>query len=335
LDQSEIIYSTTKVDNEPTVDDVRRVLVLARQTSIDVVIGIGGGSTLDMSKAVSALLTNPGDISDYLEVIGSSKPLAIPSLPLIAIPTTSGTGSEVSRNAVIGSPANQVKVSMRSPHLLPRIALVDPELCLTLPPPITAITGLDALTQLIEPYTCNSPNPITDALCEEGIQRVARSLYEAFNHGDDLTAREDMSLAALFSGMALANARLGAVHGLAGPISGEIPAPHGAICSALLAQVMSANITALQNRSFGHPALERYAVIARLLTGDLTASADAGINWVQVFCSHADIKPLTKYGLTVAQFPTIIEKAYKASSMKGNPITLSELELRTILQKSL
>jgi alcohol dehydrogenase class IV len=335
LGQSKIAYSTTKVKNEPTVDNVRSTVELARQTSIDVVIGIGGGSAIDMAKAVSALLTNPGDVSDYLEVIGSNKPLSISSLPLIAIPTTAGTGSEVTRNAVIGSPIHCVKVSLRSPQLFPRIALVDPALSLTLPPSITAISGLDALTQLIEPYTCNDPNPITDALCAEGIRLVARSFYKAFDHGDDLAVREDMSLAALFSGMALANARLGAVHGLAGPIGGEIPAPHGAVCSALIAQVMSANISALQNRSPGHPTLDRYAVIARLLSGNPTASAEAGVQWVQGFCAHADIQSLSKFGLTEAQFPKIIEKANLASSMKGNPITLTEFELRNILKMSL
>jgi alcohol dehydrogenase class IV len=335
LQQSGISYSTAKVNHEPTVDDVRDVLSLARETSIDGVIGIGGGSAIDLSKAVSALLSNPGDISDYLEVIGSNKSLLYPSLPLIAIPTTSGTGSEVTRNAVIGSPSDHVKVSLRSPFLLPRVTLVDPQLTLTLNPSRTAITGLDALTQLIEPYTCIDPNPLTDVICKEGIRRIATSIYTAFDQGDDLAAREDMSLAALFSGMALANSRLGAVHGLVGPVGGEISAPHGAICAALLPHAMSVNISALQNRSPGHPALDRYEEISRLLSGDPGVSVESGVRWVQDFCAHANIQPLSTYGLSDALFPRIIEKAYTASSMKGNPLILSEVELRTILQMSL
>jgi alcohol dehydrogenase class IV len=281
------------------------------------------------------MLTNPGDITEYMEVIGSNKPFTVSSLPLIAIPTTAGTGSEVTRNAVIGSPGYQVKVSLRSPFLLPRIALIDPELTISLPPSITAYTGLDALTQLIEAYTCQNPNPITDCLCKEGIQRIAHSIYQAYDKGTEIKAREDLSLGALFSGIALANAKLGAVHGFAAPIGGEINAHHGAICASLLANVMEANISVLTFQSAGYQALERYETIGKLLTGDPNATIYHGIEWIRAFCSHAGIKSLSSLGLTEAQFPSIIEKAQKASSMKGNPITLSEAELRNILQKSL
>ncbi len=335
LKLNEIVNSIVTIKGEPTINSVDRVLNSARKLLLDVIIGIGGGSALDIAKVISALLTNPGDVSDYLEVIGLNKPLTNPSIPLIAIPTTSGTGSEATRNAVIGSPTHRVKVSMRSPHLLPSISLVDPELTLSLPPAITATTGLDALTQLIEPFTCNNPNPMVDALCEAGIRLIVQSFYKAYDTGDDLSAREDMSCAALFSGLALANARLGAVHGLAGPISGEISAPHGAICAALLPHVMLVNIAALQERSPQHPSLTRYEQISKLLTGNMKASVDQGIQWVQSFCSHAHIQSLSTYGLTESQFPEIIERANKASSMKGNPITLSEAELRNILKMSL
>ena len=335
LKLNEIGHFIIPITGEPTIDSLDRVLNSARKLAVDMIIAIGGGSAIDTAKVAAALLTNPGDVSDYLEVIGLNKPLTNPSLPLIAIPTTSGTGSEATRNAVIGSPTHHVKVSMRSPHLLPSIALVDPELTLSLPPSLTATSGLDALTQLIEPFTCIVPNPLIDSLCEEGIRRIARSFYKAYVNGNDLTAREDMSCAALFSGLALANARLGAVHGLAGPISGEISAPHGAICAALLPHVMLANITALLERSPEHPSLARYAQIGRLLSGDSKASMNEGIQWVQAFCSHAHIKPLSTYGLTEDQFPGIIERANKASSMKGNPITLSEAELRNILKMTI
>jgi alcohol dehydrogenase class IV len=274
-------------------------------------------------------------VSDYLEIVGLNEPLINPSLPLIAIPTTSGTGSEVTRNAVIGSPTHQVKVSLRSNYLLPRIALIDPELTISVPPFITAFTGLDTLTQLIEPFTCNSPNPLSDALCLEGIQHVAHSLYLAYDQGSEIYPREEMSLASLFSGLALTNAKLGAVHGLAGPIGGEISVHHGAICASLLPNVMAVNISALTHRSPDHPALERYANIGKILCGDRMATAESGIQWVRNFCLHAKIQSLSNVGLTESKFPNIIEKSLKASSMKGNPITLTADELRNILQMSM
>jgi alcohol dehydrogenase class IV len=328
-------YTLVNLDHEPSVDIIYEVVDLARRVKPDLVIGIGGGSALDTAKATAALLTNPGDVTDYLEVIGLNKSLTKPSLPLIAIPTTSGTGSEVTRNAVIGSPTHHVKVSLRSPYLLPSIALIDPELTLTVPQLVTATTGLDTLTQLIEPYTCNNPNPLVDALCQEGIQRVANSLFQAYDDGKNLRAREDMSLASLFSGLALANSRLGAVHGLAGPIGGEIDAPHGAICASLLPNVMTTNIAALRNRSPDHPSLDRYSIIGKLLSGNSTATAEIGIQWVRNFCEHAKIKSLSALSLVENQFDGIIEKSMKSSSMKGNPITLNQEELRTILQMSL
>lgn len=194
-------------------------------------------------------MANGGDPLDYAEVIGHGRPLERRSLPLIAIPTTAGTGAEVTRNAVIGSPEHRVKVSLRSPLMLPEVAIVDPELTRDLPPALTASTGLDALTQLIEPLVSCRTNPLTDALCRSGIQRAARSLRRAVEHGEDLVAREDMSLASLFSGLALANAALGAVHGLTGPLGGMFEASHGALCASLLPAVMEANVRALRHRA--------------------------------------------------------------------------------------
>jgi alcohol dehydrogenase class IV len=289
---------------------------------------------LDTAKAVSGFLTNPGNVIDYLEVIGGSLPIKFPSVPLIAVPTTAGTGTEVTRNAVIGSTIHHVKVSLRSLYLLPRIALIDPELTISLPPSITASTGLDALTQLIEPYTSNSPTPLTDAVCIEGMRRIARSLMRAYDHGQDLEAREDMSLAALLGGMALANSRLGAVHGFAGVIGGEIYAPHGEVCASLLPAVMAINLTALRERLPHHPAIERFVLIARLLTEDPAATAEDGIQWIRDFCQHASIQSLSKLGLTKSEYPRVIEKAQKSSSMKGNPLILSDNELRNILEAS-
>lgn len=171
-------------------------------------------------------------------MVGKGAPLRSPSLPVIALPTTAGTGSEVTRNAVLAVPEKRVKVSLRSPYLLPRLAVVDPELTCSMPPAVTAATGLDALTQCIEPFVCNAPNPLTDAICREGIRRAARSLRRAFEDGTDRAARYDLCAASLCGGLALANARLGAVHGLAGPLGGMFPAPHGAVCGRLLPGVV-------------------------------------------------------------------------------------------------
>ena len=218
---------------------VRQGVELARREQCDLVIAFGGGSAIDAGKAIAALLANGGELTDYLEVIGKGQPLRHPSVPFIAVPTTAGTGSEVTRNAVLASAEHQVKVSMRSPLMLPRLAVVDPELTLELPPAVTASTGLDALTQLIEPYVSIRANPLTDGFCLEGLRRVSRSLRRAYHAGRDITAREDMSLASLLGGLALANAGLGVVHGFAAPVGGMFHAPHGAICAALLPHGMA------------------------------------------------------------------------------------------------
>jgi alcohol dehydrogenase class IV len=330
-----ITYTIVEVTTEPTVETITHALNTARSVSPELVIGIGGGSVLDTAKATAALYNNPGEITEYLEVIGQNKTLTQPALPLIAIPTTSGTGAEVTKNTVIVSTKNHVKISIRSSFLLPKVALVDPQLTLSVPPQITAYTGLDTLTQLIEPYTCNNPNPLTDAICVEGIKRVSGALSRAYDDGTNIQAREDMALASLFSGLALANARLGAVHGLAGPIGGLIQAPHGAICAALLAGVTKANIEAIISREPDNPSLARYTTLGKLLSDKPNATYLTAIEWVSNICHYMNIRPLSSFGLEENHFPEIIERAIKASSMKGNPITLSGSELRIILQRAM
>ena len=213
--------------------------------------------------------------------------------------------------------------------------MIDPELTRTLPPSVTAATGLDALTQLIEPYVCNSPNPLTDALCLEGIRRVSMSLRRACLDGDDLNARTDMSLASLFSGMALANAKLGAVHGLAGPLGGVLSAPHGAICARLLPFVIETNLKSIEKRAPGSPALPRYSVVARLLTGKESAGPADGVLWLRSLCKELEIPALSRQGLSRQMIPAIANQAMSASSMKGNPIELNELELSNILEQAM
>lgn len=323
------------VPGEPTIDLVQAATAAARATGANVVLAIGGGSVLDTGKAVAALLTNAGDLLDYLEVVGRGQPLRNLAAPCIAVPTTAGTGAEVTFNAVLGVPDRQVKVSMRSPLLLPRWAVVDPVLTWSMPPELTASTGLDALTQLIEAFVSNQANPLTDGVCREGLPRAGRSLRRAFEDGRDAGAREDMSLASLCSGIALANARLGAVHGFAGPLGGMTKAPHGVICGKLLPYVMRANVRALQERAPGSPALARFDEVARFLTGRETASAVDGVAWIADLCSLLRLPGLRRYGLSEQDFSTAVAKARNASSMKGNPVELREEQLLDILRQAL
>lgn len=320
---------------EPSLDTARAGVAEAETHGCDLVVAIGGGSAIDVGKAIAALVTNGGDPLDYLEVIGAGRPLTQPSLPMIALPTTAGTGSEVTRNAVLESPAHHVKVSMRSASMLPRVAIVDPVLTLGLPPAVTASTGLDALTQLIEPFVSHRANPLVDAIVRVGMPRAAGALRRAYHNGEDLSARTDMALASLCGGMALANAGLGAVHGFAAPIGGMFGAAHGAACAALLPHVMAVNVQALQARAADSPARARYAEIARLLTGHDAATAADGIAWVQALVADLHIPRLATYGITTGDFDRIIPRARAASSMGGNPIILTDEELTEILVRAL
>jgi alcohol dehydrogenase class IV len=321
------------VHGEPTIDSIRAGVSSAH--NCDMVIGAGGGSVIDTGKAIAALVTNAGDVLDYLEVIGKGQSLVNEPLPYIAIPTTAGTGSEVTRNAVIEAPEQNVKVSLRSPAMLPHLAVVDPELTYSLPPAITASSGLDALTQLIEPFVSIKANPMTDAICREGMGHAARSLRRAYENGADHEARQGMSLASLFGGLALANAALGAAHGFAGPLGGMLHAPHGALCARLLPYVMHANIEALKTRQPEHPCLRRYDEIARILTGDDAATAPDGVTSTMQLVNDLKIPGLSHYGMSQQKFPEVIEKTMKASSFKGNPIVLNEDELNEILERAL
>ena len=323
------------VIGEPTVGDARRGADLARSEGVDLVVACGGGSAIDAGKAVAALLGNGGDPLHYLEVVGRGQPIALPSVPFIAIPTTAGTGSEVTRNAVLASPEHRFKASLRSPLMLPRLAIVDPELTYDLPPAVTASTGLDALTQLIEPYVSCRANPMTDAVCLEGIRHAAKSLRRACRNGKDGEARAGMALAGLMGGLALANAGLGVVHGFAAPVGGMFPAPHGAVCAALLPHGMLVNIRALKRDSSRGEAYERYETVARILTGRADAAAEDGAAWVGELCRDLDIPSLRSYGVCESDVGVLVEKASKASSMKGNPIVLSPDELSEVITLAL
>jgi alcohol dehydrogenase class IV len=323
------------VSGEPTVATVLSGVEQARADRCDVVLGIGGGSALDAGKAIAALMPNQGNIYNYLEVVGQGRALSQPSAPYVAIPTTAGTGTEATRNAVLAVSERRIKVSLRSPFLLPTLAIVDSELTYSLPPTVTATSGLDALTQLIEPFLSSGATPITDAICREGIAAIAGSLKRAYENGDDSEARENMSLGSLLSGIALANAKLGATHGFAGPLGGMFPAPHGAVCAILLPLVLEANLKAVRERESGNRVLSRFAEVARLLTASPQAQPEDGVFWLRELCAALGIPGLGTYGVQGSDFPEVIAAARKSSSMKGNPVKLTDEECASILENAL
>jgi alcohol dehydrogenase class IV len=335
LEAANIEYSCFEVRGEPTVEQIADGVNQARLAESELVIGLGGGSVIDSAKAIAGLVTNPGAIMDYLEVIGKGKNLSVQGLACVAIPTTSGTGAEVTRNSVLASQEHRVKVSLRSPFLLPRLAIVDPKLTIDLPPSVTASTGLDALTQLIEPYVSIRANPVTDGFCLEGMRRIARSLRQAYEQGHDLKAREDMALASLLGGLSLANAGLGAVHGFAAPIGGMFHAPHGAVCAALLPWITEINLRAMRERANDSESLSRYDSVAKILTGSEKATAPDGVRWITELGKTLQIAGLRTYGVNESDIPTLVEKASKASSMKANPVVLTREELTEALQAAL
>jgi len=334
LKNLKVDYNTFNVSGEPTVDLLSIAIEQARQRQCDFVVGIGGGSVLDTAKAVAALLANEGELLDYLEIIGGGLPLRKPAVPCIVVPTTSGSGAEVTANSVLTSVKHKVKVSMRSPFILPRLAIVDPQLTYSLSKELTMGTGLDSLTQLLESFTSMKANPLTDAICREGLKCVSRSLLRVYNNGNDVEAREDMSLASLLGGLALANAKLGAVHGIAGPMGGMISAPHGIICASLLPFVIEANIEALDNRDPHSQALNRYREVSKILTSNPSASLEYGIVRIFDLYRKMHVPSLMEIGLKEDQLPELIEKAQRSSSMKGNPILLTSKELLGVCRKA-
>ncbi|MBG0783948.1 MAG: iron-containing alcohol dehydrogenase [Anaerolineaceae bacterium] len=334
LKTGETAWEVFRVTREPDIPTIEVGLALAKTTGCEFVIGFGGGSIIDSAKAISALMTNSGSLIDYLEVIGKGQKILHQAAPMIALPTTAGTGSEVTRNAVIASPEHHVKVSMRSALMIPSVAIVDPALTYSMPPVVTASTGMDALTQVIEAYVSNKANPMTDAIAREGILSGSRSLLAAYRDGSNEAARGDMSLTSLFGGLALANAGLGAVHGFAGPIGGMFNAPHGAICASLLPYVMKYNAQVIRD----HPEMAeigaRFRDVARWVTGNPDAEMMDGVRWIETLAHDLEIPGLHEIGIEQSDFPQIIEKSIVSSSMQKNPVRLDEETLEAILMEA-
>eukprot|EP01006_Ploeotia_vitrea_P001280 TRINITY_DN104525_c0_g1_i1.p1 TRINITY_DN104525_c0_g1~~TRINITY_DN104525_c0_g1_i1.p1 ORF type:complete len:396 (+),score=178.91 TRINITY_DN104525_c0_g1_i1:3-1190(+) len=321
------------VDGEPTTEVVDRAANEAREHSADLVVGYGGGSVLDAGKAVAMLVANGGEALDYLEVIGQGKPIEKRSVPYIAVTTTAGTGAEVTKNAVVKSVKHQQKASLRSVYMYPTLAVVDPKLTLSVPPAVTAATGLDAFTQCLEPLVSCMANPLCDAIAARGLAYGARSLRRAYTHGDDLEARTNMSLCSLFGGLALANSKLGAVHGFAGVLGGMLAARHGEICAALLPATIAVNVEVMRARDTNNVALAKYQQAAEIVVGK-DATVDDLVTWVAETCKLLRIPTITAMGLKPEQYDAAVAKSSKSSSMKGNPIKLTEAELTDILKRS-
>ena len=319
------------ISREPDIDIVNQMTKLARKNNCEVIVSIGGGSVIDTGKAVSALISNTGGIMDYLEVVGKGLPLSNPAVPFVAVPTTSGTGSEVTKNAVVSVPEKSVKVSMRSNDMLPDVALIDPVLTYSVPPEITAMTGMDAFTQVIEPYVSNQANDFVDILCRDAIPRAAKYLPIAFHEGENTEARENMAWVSLMGGLALANAKLGAVHGFAGPLGGMYHQAHGKICASLLPAVMKKNIELLWDKDEGEAHIKRYKDVAVWITGNPQAVPEDIVACLDGLKRELKIPSLSDIGVRKGDYPKIVEKAQNSSSMKGNPIRLSSEDMIDIL----
>lgn len=335
LENAKVETSTLIVDREPDLEMIEQGIIIGREIHCDFVIGFGGGAVIDAGKAIAAMLNNEGDLMDYLEVVGMGLPLRNPSLPYITIPTTAGTGSEVTKNAVISIPDRRVKVSLRNAFLLPRVAIVDPELTLSVPKNVTASTGMDAFTQVLEPYVTKITHPLVDMFCREAIPIAAKNLHLAYSVSDNLTARENMAYVSLLGGLSLANAKLGAVHGFAGPIGGMFHAPHGMICAALLPAAMQVNAELVAGSGENDEKTIRFREIARWVTGSDAAEIEDGVQWISELARSMHIPGLSDFGISESDFPEVIEKAEHSSSMKGNPVNLSKADMERILAMSM
>ncbi len=324
---------------EPTVTSVDHGVERAQEVKAEIIIAIGGGSTIDLGKAIAGLVTNTGSAKNYLEIIGKGKKIIEQPLPLIAIPTTAGTGTEVTENAVILSREDKLKASIRNPLLIPKVAIIDPELMVSLPKEITASCGLDALTQLIEAFTSNKSQPITDSLAILGIQKATESLIRTFDEGNDLDAREDMAFASLLSGICLANAGLGALHGLAGSIGGMFNIPHGIICGALLSSTIEQNIIKLLSQVPYSHKLSKYVRLGEIVSEHpfetMREAVTNIIGYTRNITKILEIPKLAKFGFKQSEFKAIITQAKKSSSMGYNPVELSDEQLTEILLQAL
>ncbi|OYZ28098.1 MAG: alcohol dehydrogenase [Hydrogenophilales bacterium 17-64-65] len=323
------------IPGEPSPQMVDEAVRALRTEPVDVVIGIGGGSALDAAKAIAGLLKPGNSVMDHLEGVGPEMPYRGPATPFIAVPTTAGTGSEATQNAVLSMQGmDGFKKSFRDEKLVAEYALVDPDLLATCPPAVIAANGMDALTQLLESYVSSRAAPLTDSLAWGGMKAARDGLLALYASAGNAGAREQMAYAALVSGITLAQVGLGSVHGLAAPLGAFFPIPHGVACGTLVATATRINIENLRTREPTHPALEKYALVGRLLSKqghlDQTAAHTALIDTLEAWTRELKLPRLSHYGVMPADIPRIVANS-RGSSMKTNPVLLEDSEIAAIL----
>lgn len=336
LAKANISWAHQMIPGEPSPQLVDEAVTRLRSSIIDVVVGIGGGSALDAAKAIAGLLKPRNSVMDHLEGVGPELPYLGPSTPFIAVPTTAGTGSEATKNAVLSVQGRDgFKKSFRDEKLVAEYALVDPDLLATCPPAVVAANGMDAFTQLLESYVSSRASPMTDSLAWGGMKAARDGLLALYADTGDALARERMAYAALVSGITLAQVGLGSVHGLAAPLGAFFPIPHGVVCGTLVASATHINIKALRDREPNHPALEKYALVGRLLTKQGAVSQETAhaalITTLENWTRALNLATLSHYGVTRADIPRIVANS-RGSSMKTNPITLEDSEIAAILE---
>jgi len=333
-----LLVESVTVDGEPSPQLIDGSVRAFRERAIDVVVGIGGGSVLDAAKAIAGLLPHGNSVMDHLEGVGRDVPYAGPATPWIAVPTTAGTGSEATKNAVLSvQGAKGFKKSFRHDALVAQAAVIDPELLATCPAELMAANGMDAFTQLLESYVSARANPFTDALALSGIEAVRDGFFDAWRGGSGEEARAGragMAYASLLSGITLAHAGLGSVHGLASPLGAYFPIPHGVVCGTLVAVATKVNLRALRERAPGHEALAKYARVGRLLAErSPTTEKEAGDGLVATLYKWTDrlrLPPLGQYGVGSSDIARIVSGS-RGSSMQTNPIVLTDEEVGSIL----
>ena len=335
LKSAGLSWDILRVPGEPSPELVDEAVRAHRQGGFQAVVGIGGGSVLDAAKAVAGLLIPGNSVMDHLEGVGPELPYRGPALPFIAVPTTAGTGSEATKNAVLSTHGESgFKKSFRDEQLVAQVALVDPDLLASCPKPIVAANGMDAFTQLLESYVSLKAGPLTDSLAWGGMKAARDGLLPFFADAGDSAARARMAYAALVSGITLAQTGLGSVHGLAAPLGAFFPTPHGVACGALVAEATQLNIEALEARAPESPALKKYALAGKLLARedrlDDAAARARLVDILQDWTRRLELPRLARYGVTAADIPRLVAHS-RGSSMKTNPLVLSDAELSRLL----
>ncbi|WP_413113270.1 iron-containing alcohol dehydrogenase [Thaumasiovibrio sp. DFM-14] len=331
MKQQGMRYQQVAVWGEPVIAMVEELAAMGRRFAPDMVVAVGGGSVMDVGKTLAAIIPNQGSVYDYLEVIGRNLPFKNAPLPCIAVPTNAGTGSEVTRNAVLKSAQENIKVNIRDESLLPDVAIIDPTLTYGMGRALSARSGLDAYTHLMEVYVCNAPNPFSDMVCEEGLRKLSGAIFLACED-DDFRARADMAFASMLGGMARSNASLGAAHGLSAALGGRLSAPHGTITARLAPFVMAENI-AVAKQMGRNDVLNRYRRLAVLLTDNMQAKPQDAIEWTNNALNRLQIPSLQMYGLAYDMFDGIAEDALRSTAIKGNPLPLTNERLIHILEQ--